>query len=123
MEELLLKLICLLKEKFYNERTISGLGLNQYLDRETELLSGIVQYLLEENKLIKGNWIDDIILRDLRVSSEKAIIYGNAIYGKSGTTKECGSTLVFHISINTDRADFIAYEYCFGKKRIGLYSL
>ncbi|PBJ14600.1 hypothetical protein [Flavobacterium sp. ACN6] len=60
----------------------------------------------------KDNWIDDILIRDIKVLPNKLSILGNIIYGKSGTINEWVTPLLFEISLNADWTDFIAYK-CF----------
>lgn len=113
MKKILLKFVFLLREKFYDKEIDSDLNFNQYMDLGTGVLSGILQRLLEKNNWDKGNWIDDVLIRNIETISNQIFIYGNAIYGKPGTTKEFISPFLFQILLDADWTDFITYECCF----------
>lgn len=116
LEAVILKLVGLLRDKFHNKEIDSDLNLNQYLGTITGTLSGILQRLLERNNWAKNNWIDDILIRDIKVSANGLYIFGNTIYGKSGTTKEWVAPFLFEISFNTNWTDFVNYKCYFGRK-------
>lgn len=116
LEEVLLRLVLTLKEKFHNKIMDSDINFNKYLDSGTGILSGILQRLLEKNNWDKDKWIDDILIKNIKVSSNLITIYGNVIYGKSGTTKEWVSPLLFQIFLNMDWTNFVNYKCYFGAK-------
>ena len=116
IEEVQSILVDVLRNKLHNKKLNKNLDFNKYLGTGTATLSAILQRLLESRSLWESNWIDDILIKDIRVHSNEVYIWGDVIYGKFNTTKEWVSPLLFQISFNADWRDFIAYTYYFDIK-------
>lgn len=96
--------------------THPGRYLNEFLGNTSSALVALLSRHLEKTGWYPGHWMDDSLITDISLETDRLFLEGIAIWGTGGSTEQWTEPLYFEVRVKDKLVDMAKYTFLFGEE-------